>query len=276
MESAELALKLLISTSTEEARDLAQYLDGLNRKRQSLQNDYLNTAMEQVENKTTVPDKVIFVEKDDWQAGLIGLISGRLKENYARPAFAFTKDKNGDYVGSARSIEAFHVTNALFKFKDYFVTYGGHHKAAGLTVHADQYETFKAEFISYVDSVLDDENLVPVLEIDSVVDIDQISLNNVHMINEIGPFGETNSEPIFALFDVRIKEMMTLSNGRHLKFFLEKGNQVFEAVWWGSGENKDSVRLNDMVKVAFKMNANNWRGRERLQLVIEDIQTNGN
>jgi len=272
LESAETALKLLLTTSEDEARDLAQYLDSLNRKRQGMQNDYLTFALDKMEQNENQLDKVLFVKNSDWQAGLIGLVSGRLKERYARPAFAFTVDNDGNYVGSARSIDAFHVTNALTKFKHYFLTYGGHHKAAGLTVPADKYEDFKKEFIAYSNSILKEEDLIPSLEIDSVIDIDQITINNVHMINEVGPFGETNPEPVFVLKNTRIRDMMLLSAGKHLKLYLEKGNQSFECVWWNAGEYKDKIRFGDVVDCAFKLSINNWRGSEKLQLVIEDIK----
>jgi len=272
LESAETSLKLLISSSREIARDLAQYLDSLNRKRQGIQNDYLDYALKEVEAKEEPLDKVLIVDNKEWQAGLIGLVSGRLKEMYARPAFAFTVDGDGNYVGSARSIDAFHVTNALTRFKDFFLNYGGHHKAAGLTIPAEKFQTFKKEFTAYVNEILHEEDLVPVLEIDSVIDIDQVHKNNVALIQEIGPFGEANPEPIFVLENARVREIILMSAGKHLKLVLEKGNQSFECVWWNAGSYKDKVRFGDTVHIAFKMSINNWRGVQRLQLVIEDIK----
>lgn len=272
LESSETALKLLITQSRDEARDLAQYLDNLNRKRQGMQNDYLSDAQRQMEAFEQPLDKVLFVENKKWQAGLIGLVSGRLKEKYARPSFAFTQDNDGNFVGSARSIDAFHVTNALTRFKEYFITYGGHHKAAGLTIAAEKFNKFKEVFISYVNKKLQDDDLIPVLDIDSVVDIDQLTIQNVQLINEIGPFGETNPEPVFALRKVTIRDIMLLSGGKHLRFNLEKGNQTFEAVWWNAGEYKDEIRFGDIVDVAFKMSINTWRGKQKLQLVLQDVE----
>ena len=260
----------------DEARDLAQYLDGLNRKRQGLQNDYLAQALNKVEDQKEAIDKVIFVENEDWQAGLIGLVSGRLKELYARPAFAFTVDSEGNYVGSARSIDAFHVTNALTRFKEYFITYGGHHKAAGLTVAPEKYEEFKEKFTSFGNETLKEEDLIPILEIDSVVDIDQINMGNTRMISEVGPFGETNPEPVFVLNGSKIRDIMLLSGGKHLKLVIEKGNQSFECVWWNAGSYKDQIRFGDIVSTAFKLSINNWRGSERLQLVVEDMKYSEN
>ena len=272
LEHAETALRLLISTSAEEARQLAQHLDGLNRKRQSMQHDYYTYAMNLVDTQPNGTDKIIIVENSEWQAGLIGLVSGRLKERFGRPAIAFTRDADGNYVGSARSVEAFHMTNALTRFNHYFITYGGHHKAAGLTVYADRFKQFCSEFTAYANEQIKEEDLIAELEIDSVVDIDQITKNTSQLINEIGPFGETNPEPVFALMNAKIRDIFAMSGGKHLKLNIEKGNQKFECVWWGAGEYKDNIRFGQEIDLAFKMNINNWQGRERLQLVVEDIR----
>jgi len=274
LEEADLSVKLLISESDTEARDLAAYLDKLNRKRQSLQNDYLTNALDSLKTTPQEMDKVIFVENEEWQAGLIGLISGQLKERFSRPAFAFTRDESGNYVGSARSIDAFHVTNALTRFSHYFLNYGGHHKAAGLTVMPEKFQEFKREFLAYAAKVIDDNDLIPELVIDSLVDIDQINLNTARIIQDVGPFGETNPEPVFVMEDVLVRDMMTMSNGKHLKLYVQKSNQIYECVWWNAGELKDEIVFGMPADVAFRLNINNWQGTERLQLSLEDMRKN--
>ncbi len=274
LEEADTSVELLISRSREEAQDLARYLDKLNKKRQSLQADYLNFALDLVPDNHDEITKVIFVENEAWQAGLIGLISGQLKERYYRPAFAFTRDDQGNYVGSARSIEAFHVTNALTLFSHYFVNYGGHHKAAGLTIPAEKYPQFKKEFIAYAEKEIGDDYLIPELLIDSVTDIDQINLNMVRLIQDIGPFGESNPEPVLMLEKALVRDIMLLSRGKHLKIYIQKGNQIFECVWWNAGDFKDEVIFGEEIDVAFRLSINNWQGTDRLQLVVEDIRKN--
>lgn len=274
LEEADTSVELLISRSREEAQDLARYLDKLNKKRQSLQADYLNFALDLVPDNHDEITKVIFVENEAWQAGLIGLISGQLKERYYRPAFAFTRDEQGNYVGSARSIEAFHVTNALTLFSHYFLNYGGHHKAAGLTIPADKYPRFKEEFIAYAEKEIGDDFLIPELSIDSVTDIDQVNLNMVRLIQDIGPFGESNPEPVLMLEKAVIRDIMLLSKGKHLKIYIQKGNQIFECVWWNAGEFKDEIVFGEEIDLAFRLSINNWQGTDRLQLVVEDIRKN--
>jgi single-stranded-DNA-specific exonuclease len=203
------------------------------------------------------------------------LVSGKLKELYSRPTFVFTRDEQGNYVGSARSIEAFHVTNALTRFNQYFISYGGHHKAAGLTVRAEEFKRFKQEFIAFANETLTEEALVPEIVIDSLVDVDQLNMNTARMIREIGPFGETNAEPLFLLENVLIRDVMLLSNGRHLKVTVQKGSQIFECLWWGGGDYKDDLILGSEIDVVFRMSLNNWQGTERLQLVVEDTRNTG-
>jgi single-stranded-DNA-specific exonuclease len=272
MEEASISIELLTTNSHEQASQIAAELDMLNRKRQNLQSDYLENALNNLALNDTPADKVIFVENEDWQAGLIGLVSGKLKELYSRPTFVFTRDEQGNYVGSARSIEAFHVTNALTKFSQYFLSYGGHHKAAGLTVRAEEFNQFKTEFIQYANEALTDEELVAEVQVDSLIDPEQMNLNTARLIQEIGPFGETNPEPLFLIEDVFIRDLMTLSNGRHLKLFLQKDNHIFESIWWGAGEHKNDLLLGMQLDIIFRLTLNNWQGTERLQLVLEDAR----
>lgn len=271
MDDAALAVKLLIEEVPDRAREWAIRLDKLNRQRQTLQQGYLDEAVKTVQNNGTINDKVLIVENEKWQSGLIGLVSGRLKEKFNRPAFAFTRDNDGNFVGSARSIEAFHVTQALTRFSHFFLTYGGHHKAAGLTIPQEKYNLFKQEFIEYVNRELKDDSFIDELEIDSVVDIDQINEETSRQIQAIGPFGETSPEPLFLLEDGYIRDMRTLSMEKHLKFILRKGNQNFECLWWGGGKYKDIVRPGQRCDIVFKLNINVFRGTRRLQLTIEDM-----
>ena len=274
MADASLSVDLLVEENESRARSLALELDGLNRERQILQNNYLDKAIAALNSKDPGEAKVIIVENDEWQSGLIGLVSGKLKEQFYRPALAFTRDIDGNFVGSARSIEAFHVTEALTEFNHYFLNYGGHHKAAGLTIPAENFSIFKKEFTDYVNTKLKGEDLIPELEIDTVVDIDQINENIATKIQEIGPFGETNPEPVLVLQNGIVHDMRIMSAGKHLKFYIKRGNRIFECLWWGGGVYKDEIKLGTDCDIAFRMNMNIFRGTPRLQLTIEDIQIN--
>ena len=276
LEEADTSVNLLISQSKEEAKEISVYLNELNKKRQKMQSDYLNSAFNLLPAEKDKVGKVIFVENEEWQPGLIGLVAGQLKEKYARPAFAFTLDERGNYIGSARSVDSFHITNALTNFNHYFLNYGGHSKAAGLTVLAENYQKFKNEFFDYANNLIDEKDLITELVIDSVIDIDQVNLSVTRLIQDVGPFGEGNPEPVLVIEKAQIQDMKLLSNGKHLKLYAQKGNQIFECVWWRAGEYKDSLVFREVVDLAFRLSINSWQGVERLQLVVEDIRKSEN
>jgi len=274
MEDAGLSVDLLIESNMHRAETMASQLDELNRERQTLQETYIQNALAGIDGEADA-NKVIIIENEEWQAGLIGLVSGKLKEKFSRPVIAFTRDEQGNFVGSARSIEAFHVTEALTRFNHYFLNYGGHHKAAGLTVTAENYPRFKQEFTEYVNKFLENENLTAELIIDSVVDLSQVNEVTARQIQEVGPFGETSPEPVLLLTDVLVREIRTLGREQnHLKLFVQKENKLFECVWWGGAEYKDAIRLGAALDLAFKMNINIFRGTSRLQLNLEDVRIN--
>jgi single-stranded-DNA-specific exonuclease len=272
LDSAENAVRLLISEDFEEAEKIAEALHNLNKTRQELQTAYIKEAIDQLPPDKKDLDRVIIVENRQWQPGLIGLISGQLKERFYRPALAFTQDENQNYVGSARSIDSFHITNALAEFNACFLNYGGHKKAAGLTVKKDQYAYFKNTFIQFANEQINDDDLLPELVIDSVVNIDQINLSVSKNLQSVGPFGEGNPEPVFLLKGVQIKDIYPMKNGKHLKITVQKDEQVFECVWWNSGAMKDEIAFSQTIDIVFKMGINYWQGSERLQLILEDIR----
>lgn len=272
MDDASVAVKLLLEEDYNKAKSLASDLDFFNRERQLLQRRYLDEATQKIESSFCEEQKILIIENSDWQSGLIGLVSGRLKEKFNRPAIAFTNDSDGNFIGSARSIEAFHITEALTCYKELFVNYGGHHKAAGLTISADNFDHFKEIFTTYVNEKLANVELISELWIDTVVDYDQVNEKTAQDIQEVGPFGEANTEPILCLNGGTLQDMRMLSDGKHIKFYIKKANKVFECLWWNGGAYKEMLVLGNKYDIVFKMNINVFQGTPRLQLTIEDMQ----
>ncbi len=268
---ADISLKLLISETPEAASNYAQKLDEINNKRQTMQTQYLKYAMDNLSARENI-GKIIFIENEEWQSGLIGLVSGHLKEQYNRPVIAFTKNSDGDYVGSGRSVGSFHITDALSGFSKYFINYGGHQKAAGLTVFADKFQQFKEEFIEYAEKNITGNEFGIKLVVDSVVDIDQLNMQTAKMIQEIGPFGEANPEPVLVMKNVIIKEKKLLSKDKHLKIQTQKGHNLYECIWWRNAQYYHDLYLGESVDIAFHLNVNSWQGVDRLQLTVADIR----
>lgn len=272
LEIADIAVNLLLSKTKDEAAELANQLNSLNSKRQKIQEQYINQAIKLVEESDIKNNMALIVSSEHWESGLIGIVSGRLKDKFNRPVIAFTLDGNGNYVGSARSIDSFHITDALSQFSELYINYGGHKKAAGLTLSPQNFTTFIDKFTKYSNNKLTDEDLCQNLMIDTVIHPEQLNESLVHIIHKVGPFGEDNPEPVLLIKKARIKEMFSLSQGRHLKFFVQIGNHEFECIWWRKGDLKDVISFNTHYDIAFKPSLNLWNGRETLQLIVEDVK----
>ncbi len=271
IDQADTSLKLLLSETKETAEMYAKQLNQINNKRQTMQAQYLKFAMGDLEAREEI-GKVIIIENEEWQSGLIGLVSGHLKEQFNRPVLAFTRNSEGDYVGSGRSVGSFHITDALSQFSHYFVNFGGHQKAAGVTVFADKFQQFKEEFLQYAEENINGNVLDESLVIDSMVDINQLNVQTARLIQDIGPFGEGNPEPILALSGAVIEDKKLLGNDKHLKIFIRKGRNIYECVWWRSAKYYNDLYPGETVDIAFHLNINNWQNVDRLQLTVADIR----
>jgi single-stranded-DNA-specific exonuclease len=269
---ASLAVDLLLSESIEKAKNLVNELNKLNLKRQSLQLSYLDSIISELEVEGIENKKIIIVDNEDWAPGLIGLISGRIKEKYYIPAFAFTKDNDGNYIGSARSIDNFNVTKALTQFSHLYINYGGHEKAAGVTISPKNFDQFKEDIQKYTEDNITESDLVQDLIVDSYTGPDQLNESMIKMIENIGPFGEGNPEPVIAMEKVKVVDILLIGQGKHLKLFVAKGSKEYECIWWQKGEFKDFIKFGMIVDIAFKPSINIWKGSKKIQFVIEDMQ----
>jgi single-stranded-DNA-specific exonuclease len=276
LKSADLALDLLLSDSREKASEVAVRLNNLNLQRQKIQETYINEALNLVEQDGMKNNRVYLVTGEDWEPGLIGIVSGRLKDKYNRPVIAFTRDKDGNYVGSARSTESFHITEALSNYQHLYDTYGGHQKAAGLTISEKNLPEFLEEFTTFANSVLKEEDLKSKLIIDTTIEPEQLNTSLVKIIDDIGPYGEGNPEPMLILNNIRLRDIFPLSQGKHIKLIFQAGGRDFEGVWWRRGDIKDVVAFDHYYDVVFKPSINLWNGNENLQLVIMDMRETEN
>ena len=272
LKSPDIAVDLLLSDSREKAFELAGILNNLNSQRQKIVEIYINQALDMVQEEGMKNNRTYLVTGEDWEPGLIGIISGRLKDKFSRPVITFTRNKDGNYVGSARSTEKFHITEALTVFRDLYITYGGHQKAAGLTISEKNLSEFQKKFTGYVNSVLKDDDLKSNLIIDTFIQPEQLNKSLVKLIQNIGPYGEGNPEPVLVMKKARLRNIFPLSNGRHLKLMFQAGGRDFETVWWGRGDLKNDIFFDRCYDIVFKPAINLWNGNENLQLVIEDMK----
>ena len=269
------AYRLLSTESQEEAQELAQKLEDLNRQRQQL----VEKIVRRFETKLNKEElkKVILVEDKDLSNGLIGLVASKLCDRYCRPAFVFNIAKDGVRC-SARSIPEFNVAEAIGKCSQYLLGYGGHSGAAGLSLKEKNLKDFKKAILKVAEKDISEEDLVPQLEIDTRLSLADFDWSTHEQVQKFSPFGNSNPEPRFLIENVEIIDLNTVgNNGRHIKMHLfgpAKNDQMkkVRAIGFGLGDWDEQLKLGDCVDVVGEFLTNEWNGNKELQFKILDLK----
>ena len=220
METAETALRLLMTRRRTEAAALAEELEGLNRERRTQQ----QAAVREIGQRGVGKEPVI-VEAGEWHEGILGIIAGRLVEEYQRPAFVLARA--GDcYKGSGRSFGEFNLAEALKATEKWMISGGGHAAACGVKVPLEGLAEFAAAMNRYYEGLglKEQERFLEVKEDLVVEDLGELTLELMEELRQLEPFGEGNAEPRFLLPEMRVTEVARLgTEGQHLRLMLEDG-----------------------------------------------------
>ncbi|PLX17030.1 MAG: single-stranded-DNA-specific exonuclease RecJ [Candidatus Muiribacterium halophilum] len=225
------ALDLLITKDKHEAQTLAKELNDQNRKRQTIEMGIMKKA-DQLVKEDPLNEKVIILSSYDWNIGVIGVVSSKLKDNYFRPAFLISIDKeSGIGKGSARSVQGFHLVESLNMCSDLLIEYGGHEFAAGFTIKEENIPAFHKRLVDiFENEQAKGDSEGPTIEVDMEVEPQDV---NMHLYDELRqklyPYGEKNPFPRFAMRNVSIKNLNVFS-GRHLSLWLTDGFHNIKAV----------------------------------------------
>jgi len=269
MDHANQSFYLLTSVDEKKAAELAGSLDQINRRRQLELERVLKEAEEKVIEDGLNKNKVILVTGENWPHGIIGLVAGRLMEEYGRPVIVCEKREN-DYRGSARSIDAYNIVEALEASKEYLTSYGGHAKAAGLIFEHKNIKDFYKRLLKIADEKLKDEDLVSKLKIDANIKSNEINQDLYDNLEKFEPFGLGNPRPVFAINEAEISETKLVGqDNKHLKL---KINGI-DAIGFDFGSLAQSINDSE-AQVAFTLDENVWNNTTNLQLKILDIKQN--
>jgi single-stranded-DNA-specific exonuclease len=269
LHDASLGLQLLRSGSLEEARPFAQALDEANAERQKVEQKIQTEAMAQAE--ALGDRRGLVLSSESWHPGVIGIVASRVVEKFHRPT-VLVAVKDGVGKGSGRSIEGFHLVNALDECATHLVRYGGHKAAAGVTVDAQSLPAFREAFERVAANHLKDEDLVPRCRVDAVVSRDQLTEEAVHGLARLGPFGMGNPEPVLmARRQVTRPRVLARKNGDgpgHLKLFLE-GSGV-SAMGFGMADRAGLTE--GPLDLAFNLALDTWKGVPQVSLKLKALR----
>ena len=267
LESARLAFDLLVAEKEDAALDLAERLERINRRRQDLTFEVVDAAAEQIKD----PDRrVLFAFDEMFHEGVVGLAASRITDEYFRPSLV-GKIGPSTTRASARSVPGFHLARALDLCADFLVRYGGHEKAAGLTVENRKLDGFLNRFEEVAQDQLDDEHLTPKLEIHAELRLDEIDPRLMKFHDRLEPTGQENPRPLLATRGVRIAHRRRVGEqGKHLKLRLAGESMAIDAIAFRQGDLMDS--LPEVVDVAYTLERNEYRGTVAPQLVVTAIR----
>lgn len=268
MGEAEIALKLLLTQSPEEAIQIANELNALNKERQEVEKKIFNEAVEIIENGKLYENDIIVVGSKNWHHGVIGIVASKITELYYKPSVLISFD-DGVGKGSGRSIEGFDLHEALTMCAEYLDKFGGHEMAIGLSLEEVNFENFKNKIQNIATEKMDKE-ATPSVKIDAVILPKDITKRVYDEMKLLEPYGESNSSPIFACKNLRVESVRLLSNDKHLRLTLKDGNIILNAIGFNLGDKK--VRLGDKVDLAFAIEINNFNNIESVQMNLKDIK----
>ncbi|MDD5065458.1 MAG: single-stranded-DNA-specific exonuclease RecJ [bacterium] len=273
---ADKALKLLISDSYKEAEKIVDELLILNQQRKDKQQVNFDKVMGILEQKVDVEkDKIFIIDIEDMEHGVTGVIANRILEMFYRPVVILIL-KDGEGVGTARSIEQFKIFEAFKQCRDLFIDFGGHKYAVGFSIKQENLEAFKTRLRAIAEKELKEEDLIPVLEIDAEISLDDLTVNMMKKMEQLfEPFGEDNDEPLFLLKDVRLYNVQMIgSNKKHLKLRVGKDDRhIFDALFWGGVAQGKDFAVGEQYHIVFRPEINTWNNKESVSLIIEDVKS---
>ena len=222
MGKAEEALDLLLSKDIYQVNDLTKKLNEHNKERQETEKNIFKEVIEKINKDHLDEHPVIVVAGEHWHHGAIGIVSSKASEMYFKPSILLRIEEDGIGKGSGRSIPGFDLHDALMKCskKGVIEKFGGHSMAVGITVKKENIENFAEEFEKVAKEAKIDE-IMPIINIDAKIDLNDINKEMVESLNKLEPFGEGNEMPIFAFKNLKIDSIRALSEGKHIKMTLK-------------------------------------------------------
>ncbi len=269
LESAMIAYALLATSDSHEAEKLALELQGLNIKRQDLTRAAQDLIRERVAQSGDTP--LIFASDRHFQPGIVGLVAGRLAEEYYRPAIVMEEGET-ESRASCRSIPQFDITRALDQCADLLVRHGGHAQAAGFTVLNQNIPALLDRLTGIARDMLEGQDLKPILEIDAEAEVNQLSEDLLEELSLLEPTGHMNAAPTLMSRKVYVLESRLVGKeGQHLKLKIARaGRPPLDAIGFNLGEW--AQKLPSHVDIAYQLEMNEWNGRKSLQLNVQDIR----
>jgi len=288
MEHAQAAVRLLVTRDEGEARELAAWLSGQNERRREEEQQTLQEAEEKLAAEVDLSrERVIVLSSEEWHPGVIGIVASRLVERYHRPALLIAV-REGMGKGSGRSIAGLNLRQALRECAPLLTRYGGHHYAAGFGDAEEEIEALRRRINEVAETRLAMADLTRQVEIDAEAGLRELGTEAVSELNRLAPFGMGNAAPVLATRGLQVERATRVGDGSHLSLWLRDelgpvaGGKLLPnksgsvgAIWFGYGELQARLPVGARVEVCHRPHLEEWEGKVRVRLHVEDVAVRG-
>jgi len=279
LKSGKQAVQMLVEENNEKVIDFGEDINVINQDRKDIDTSITQEALQMIANNTALQiKKTTVLFQENWHKGVIGIVASRLIETYYKPTIILT-ESDGKATGSARSVKDFDIYNAIDACSDLLEQFGGHKYAAGLTMKLENLDAFTKKFEEVVGNQIDEELLIPQINIDATLDLHQITPKFYKILEQFAPFGPENMRPVFVTENV----LMTNNSRKigedkthlRLEVFQENNpNLKFNCIGFGMGNMLDEIDEGIPFKIVYVIEENSWNGNASLQLNLKDIRMN--
>ena len=265
------AIELLTGFDDEEVREIALMIQDKNEERKEI----VQAIYEEAKSLVDPNKSVQVLAKEGWNPGVLGIVAGRLLEELGQTVIVLNIE-DGRAKGSARSIEAVDIFEALDPHRELFIAFGGHAGAAGMTLEAEQLDALSEILETYVKDKGVDAKGKNTLYLDEELDLESLSIETVKNFERLAPFGMDNQKPVFYIRDFQVENARTMGAGdSHLKLKISKGTASFEVVAFGQGSKATEFSQAKQLELAVTLSVNQWNGQTTLQLMMVDARVDG-
>ncbi|PYY10041.1 MAG: single-stranded-DNA-specific exonuclease RecJ [Acidobacteria bacterium] len=276
MDVAQTVIELFEAKEEEQARDLAARLNQLNSDRQQSEQQIVQSLEQRLTEPQFADARCIVLDGEGWHRGVIGIAATRVVERTYRPALVISRE-NGEGHGSGRSIPAFHLLAALESCHELFTRFGGHSHAVGFSLPCERIDDLRKHLDDYARARLTAEDMIPVLEAESEIELNGITPELIRTVQRMEPFGVGNREPMFISRNLRVLLPPKVLKEKHAKLRLEQTNgktMRFDAMAWRMAERvvSEGILANDCVDVAFTLDENTHPEFGGIELRICDFR----
>jgi single-stranded-DNA-specific exonuclease len=274
---ARFVVELLTTRSATNARELARYLEGQNTERQTKERKATQQAKEILAGCDLARVSGIVLASEDWHAGVVGIVAGRLVEHFARPSVVIALRKDEPVAtGSGRSVPGFALHEALKACEAHLRGHGGHAAAAGIKIAPDQIDAFRERFNAHVAAQFPEGPPAPRLTLDAEVPLSALTFGLLKDIDKLEPYGAGNPRPKFLASGLKVEGARLIGTGevqRHMDFRVRQGETVVRAVAWGMADRMEELlSAGGDCCLAFTPRVNEWRGNRRLEIEVIDLK----